>query len=59
MKYEAIKKYRKTKKGVLTNIYGKIKVRNKKRFGEELNFTLKQFQEKYINDKKFISAYNV
>ena len=58
MKYEATKKYRKTKKGVLTNIYGKIKTRNKKKFGEELNFTLKQFQEKYIDDKKFISAYN-
>lgn len=58
MKYDAIKKYRKTQKGVLTNIYDHIKRRNKERFGLELNFTCKQFQEKYINDYNFLDAYN-
>lgn len=43
MKYEAIKKYRKTKKGVLINIYDHIKRRNKDKFGLELNFTSKDF----------------
>ena len=59
MKYEATKKYRKTKKGVLTNLYGHIKTRNKTKFGEELNFTLKEFQEKYIENYDFLRAYNV
>ena len=59
MKYEATKKYRKTKKGVLTNLYGHIKTRNKTKFGEELNFTLKEFQKKYIENYDFLRAYNV
>ena len=59
MKYEATRKYRKTQKGVLTNIYGHIKTRNKTKFGEDLNFTLKEFQEKYIKDCDFLKAYNL
>jgi len=58
MKYEAIKKYRKTKKGVLINIYDHIKRRNKDKFGLELNFTSKDFKDKYIDDENFLNAYN-
>ena len=46
------KKYRKTKKGVLTNIYNHCKNRR------NVNFTLNEFQDKYINDSKFIKLYN-
>lgn len=44
--------YRKTKKGVLTNIYNHCKSRR------TVNFTLKEFQNKYIDDKKFVELYN-
>ena len=58
MKYEAIKKYRKTKKGVLINVYDHIKRRNKDKFGLELDFTSKDFKDKYIDDENFLKAYN-
>lgn len=45
-------KYRKTKKGVLTNIYNHCKNRKK------INFTLKEFHEKYMNDIVFVRLYN-
>lgn len=44
--------YRRTKKGVLTNIYNHCKNRRK------VNFTLQEFQNKYIDDKKFVELYN-
>lgn len=46
------RRYRKTKKGVLTNIYNHCKNRR------NVNFTLKEFQNKYINDSKFAELYN-
>lgn len=46
------KKYRRTKKGVLTNIYNHCKNRR------SVEFTLKEFQERYINDTDFIRLYN-
>ena len=46
------KKYRKTKKGVLTNIYNHCKNRR------NVNFSLEQFQEKYINNIVFTRLYN-
>ena len=51
-KYEATKKYRKTPKGVLTNIYHHCKSRRK------IYFTLKEFHEKYINDSIFLNLFS-
>lgn len=51
-KLEATNKYRKTKKGVLTNIYSHCKSRR------NVYFTLNEFHEKYLNDKKFIRLYD-
>ena len=45
-------KYRKTKKGVLTNMYQHMKNRHK------ISFSLKEFQDRFISDKKFIRIYN-
>lgn len=55
---EVLKKYRRSKKGVLTNIYDHLKRRNKAKFGMELTFTSKEFQEKYIDDDDFLNIYN-
>lgn len=55
---EVLKKYRRSKKGVLTNIYDHLKRRNKAKFGMELTFTSKEFQEKYIDDNDFLNIYN-
>ena len=41
-------KYRETPKGVLTNMYNKMKSRR------EVEFTLQDFQDRFIGDKKFI-----
>lgn len=41
-------RYRKTPKGVLTNMYSKMKSRN------DVEFSLKEFHEMYLNDKKFL-----
>lgn len=47
-----IQRYRKTKKGVLTNIYHHQKSRN------VVEYSLKEFQDKFINDKSFERLYN-
>ncbi len=47
-----VQRYRETPKGVLTNMYGKMKSRR------EVEFTLKEFQNRYINDKKFIRLHS-
>jgi hypothetical protein len=44
--------YRKTQKGVLTNMYQHMKTRH------EVSFSLKEFQNRFIEDKKFIRIYN-
>lgn len=41
-------KYRETPKGILTNMYNKMKSRR------EVEFTLLEFQDRYLEDKKFI-----
>ena len=46
------RKYRITKKGVLTNIYNHCKNRR------EIEISLKEFQEKYIDDTNFVKLYN-
>ncbi len=40
-------KYRETPKGVLTNMYSKMRSRR------EVEFTLQEFQDRFLNDKKF------
>ena len=45
-------KYRKTKKGVLTNSYNHQKQRRK------VNYSLKEFQNKFLTNKKFIRLFN-
>lgn len=49
--------YRRTPKGVLTNLYSKMKDRNiKKGFGK-LDFSLKDLHKKYLEDKEFLRIY--
>ena len=45
-------KYRKTAKGVLTNMYQHMKNRN------NVYFSLDEFHKRFLNDKKFIRIYN-
>lgn len=44
--------YRKSKKGVLTNMYDHMRRRH------PVEFTLQQFHDKYLNDKKYNRLYN-
>jgi hypothetical protein len=48
---EATRKFRKTKKGVLTNSYGHQKQRR------NVEYTLKELHEKFLHDKKFNRIY--
>lgn len=45
-------KYRKTPKGVLTNMYGRMKQRH------EVHFTLQEFHQRFLNNKEFIILYD-
>ena len=54
----ATEKFRRTPKGVLTNLYSKMRVRNKNKGFGDLSFTLVQFHSKCLNDKKYISLFN-
>ena len=47
-KLSAIDKYRETPKGVLTNMYHKMKSRG------EVEFSLNEFHQRFLNDKKFL-----
>lgn len=51
-------KYRKTPKGVLTNIYSKQKERSRLKEMEPPSYSLKEFHDKYLKDKTFIRLYN-
>ena len=44
-------KYRQSPKGVLTNMYDKMRNRN------IVEFTLKEFHEMFLNDKKYLRIY--
>ena len=48
---EITRKYRKTKKGVLTNMFDHMKRRH------SVEFSLFEFHNRYLNDKKFIRLY--
>lgn len=52
MSLSATEAYRKTPKGVLTNMYSHMKRRNK------VEFTLPEFHAMYLNDKKFIRLHD-
>lgn len=45
---ENTKKYRETRKGVLTNIFHHMKARR------TVNFSLSDFHERFLNDKKYV-----
>lgn len=49
-KKQILEKYRKTPKGVLTNMYNHQKYRNKKNGFGEIGYSLKWFQDKFIDD---------
>ena len=45
-------KFRETPKGVLTNMYHKMKSRN------SVEFSLKEFHDRFLNDKTFVRLFN-
>ena len=50
---ENTQRYRKTKKGVLTNIYNKQKERSRERGFPEPNYSLQELHDKFLDDNKF------
>lgn len=54
---ENTREFRRTPKGVLTNLYHKMKERNKKNNRGELEFSLKDFHDKYLNNENFLKIY--
>ena len=51
-------KYRRTRKGVLTNIYSKQVERSRRKNMPLPAYSLQEFHDKYLNDKKFIRLFN-
>lgn len=49
---ENTQRFRETPKGVLTNMYHKMKSRN------TVDFSLQEFHDRFLNDKKFIRLFN-
>ena len=45
---KSLEKFRESPKGVLTNMYDHMRRRHK------IDFTLKEFQERFLEDKKFL-----
>ena len=52
-KKEILEKYRKTPKGVLTNIYHHQKTRNIKNGFGEIGYSLKWLHDRFLNDEKY------
>lgn len=57
MSLKATQKFRKTPKGVLTNLYSKMRERAKNKNIELPDFNLKEFHELYLNDKTFLRIF--
>lgn len=57
MNLTATQKYRLTPKGVLTNLYSKMKERAKNKNIERPNFTLVEFHRLFLENKTFIRLY--
>lgn len=49
---ENTREYRKTPKGVLTNMYGKMKSRR------DVEFSLEEFHRRFLDDKKFLRLHS-
>lgn len=58
MSLNATQKFRRTPKGVLTNLYSKMKERAKNKEIEMPDFDLKTFHEMFLEDKKFLRLFN-
>lgn len=58
MSLNATAKFRKTPKGVLTNLYSKMKERAILKNIDIPDFTLEEFHKNYLEDKKFIRIFN-
>lgn len=54
---ENTRNYRRTPKGVLTNLYSKMKERTKKNGLEEMDFSLHQFHEMFLEDETFLKLH--
>lgn len=50
-------KYRRTKKGVLTNLYDKMRRRANIKNIDSPNFSLEEFQNRYMSDAKFLRLF--
>lgn len=57
MSLKATQKFRRTPKGVLTNLYSKMRERAKNKNIDLPDFNLKEFHELYLNDKKFLRIF--
>lgn len=58
VKFEVTRKFRRTQKGVLTNIYNKMKERSIK-YGRPLpDFSLKELHDRFLNDSTFLYIFN-
>lgn len=58
MNLSATQKFRRTPKGVLTNLYSKMKERAKNKNIDLPDFDLKTFHEMFLEDKKFLRIFN-
>ncbi len=58
MSLNATQKFRKTPKGVLTNLYSKMRERAKNKKIDSPDFNLKEFHEMYLKDKNFLRIFN-
>lgn len=58
MNLSATQKFRRTPKGVLTNLYSKMKERAKNKNIDLPDFDLKTFHEIFLEDKKFLRIFD-
>lgn len=58
MNLSATQKFRRTPKGVLTNLYSKMKERAKNKNIDLPDFDLKIFHEMFLEDKKFLRIFD-
>ena len=58
MNLSATQKFRRTPKGVLTNLYSKMKERAKNKNIDLPDFDLKTFHEMFLKDKKFLRIFD-
>ena len=49
-----VEKYKRSPKGILTVLYSKMKERTKQKGLPEIDFTLKELHQRYLNDKHYL-----